>query len=99
MSESLRFDVMHFMPYVHLPSSHKDFKSTWVDLPNSSDDPVKGHELYPRNFEQTVSKNLVPDAEVRIFEGAGHLVHLEAPEAVSVIGTFLGRGIGENAGQ
>jgi len=28
MSAALRFNAMHFMPYVHLPEHHKEFKST-----------------------------------------------------------------------
>ena len=34
MSAALRFNAMHFMPYVHLPEHHKEFKSTWVSFPN-----------------------------------------------------------------
>jgi alkanesulfonate monooxygenase SsuD/methylene tetrahydromethanopterin reductase-like flavin-dependent oxidoreductase (luciferase family) len=54
MSDRLRFNVMHFMPYVHLPENHKDFKSTWVSFPNEYYDPEKGHELYQRYIEQLV---------------------------------------------
>ena len=54
MSGSLRFNAMHFMPYVYLPDNHKDFKSTWVNFPNKYYDPEKGHELYNRYFEQLV---------------------------------------------
>src|SRR5437899_12425817 len=54
MSTGLRFNVMHFMPYVHLPENHKDYKTTWVDFPNKFYDPVKGHELYQSYFEQLV---------------------------------------------
>ena len=25
--EQLRFNCMHFMPYMHLPENHKDFKT------------------------------------------------------------------------
>jgi pimeloyl-ACP methyl ester carboxylesterase len=32
----------------------------------------------------------VPQAEIKVFKGAGHLVHLEKPEAVTEIGKFLG---------
>ena len=42
MSGNVRFDFMHFMPYVHLPENHKDFKSLWVDFPNKYYDPGKG---------------------------------------------------------
>ena len=54
MSGPLRFNVMHFMPYVYLPENHKEFKSTWVSFPNKYYDPEKGHELYQRYFEQLV---------------------------------------------
>ena len=39
MSGTVRFDFMHFMPYVHLPKNHKDYKSLWVDFPNKYYDP------------------------------------------------------------
>ena len=45
---SVRFDFMHFMPYVHLPDNHKEYHSTWVDFPNKYYDPKKGYELYQR---------------------------------------------------
>ncbi len=54
MSTGFRFNVMHFMPYVHLPENHKDYKTTWVDFPNKFYEPEKGHELYQRYFEQLV---------------------------------------------
>jgi alkanesulfonate monooxygenase SsuD/methylene tetrahydromethanopterin reductase-like flavin-dependent oxidoreductase (luciferase family) len=54
MSGSFRFNVMHFMPYVHLPENHKEFKSTWVDFSNKYYDPEKGYELYQRYLEQMV---------------------------------------------
>jgi len=54
MGAALRFDVMHFMPYVHLPENHKDFKTTWVSFPNKFYDPEKAHELYQRYFEQLI---------------------------------------------
>ena len=41
MSGALRFNVMHFMPYVYLPENHKEFKSTWVSFPNKYYDPGK----------------------------------------------------------
>lgn len=31
----------------------------------------------------------IPQADIRIIKGAGHLVHLEKPEAVAAIGAFL----------
>jgi hypothetical protein len=48
MSGTVRFDFMHFMPYVHLPENHKDYKSLWVDFPNKYYDPKRGYELYQR---------------------------------------------------
>src|SRR5438093_5337802 len=54
MGAPLRFNVMHFMPYVHLPANHKDFKTTWVNFPNKFYEPEKGHELYQRYFDQLV---------------------------------------------
>jgi len=54
MTERLRFNVMHFMPYVHLPPNHKDFESTWVSFPNAYYDPEKGYDLYQQYFEQLV---------------------------------------------
>ena len=54
MSDRLRFNVMHFMPYAHLPENHKDYKSTWVNFPNKYYDPEKGHRLYQQYIEQLV---------------------------------------------
>jgi alkanesulfonate monooxygenase SsuD/methylene tetrahydromethanopterin reductase-like flavin-dependent oxidoreductase (luciferase family) len=54
MSEPYRFNFMHFMPYVHLPENHKDYKSLWVDFPNKYYDPQKGHALYQRYFKELV---------------------------------------------
>ncbi len=31
----------------------------------------------------------IPNAEIKVYKGAGHLVHLEKPEAVDLIGRFL----------
>ena len=31
----------------------------------------------------------IPHADIRVFKGAGHIVHLDKPEAVDVIGDFL----------
>jgi pimeloyl-ACP methyl ester carboxylesterase len=31
----------------------------------------------------------IPHADIRVFKGAGHIVHLEKTEAVDVIGEFL----------
>ena len=54
MDGTVRFDFMHFMPYVHLPENHKDYKSTWVDFPNKYYDPKKGHALYQRYLAELV---------------------------------------------
>jgi pimeloyl-ACP methyl ester carboxylesterase len=35
-------------------------------------------------------KKFIPTAEIKIYKGAGHLVHLEKPEAVEAVGNFLG---------
>jgi pimeloyl-ACP methyl ester carboxylesterase len=35
-------------------------------------------------------RKLVPHADIKIYKGAGHLVHLEKPEAVDAIAKFLG---------
>ena len=51
---ALRFNAMHFMPYVHLPENHKQFKSTWVNFPNKFYDPERGHELYQRYLQELV---------------------------------------------
>ena len=42
MSGNVRFDFMHFMPYIHLPHNHKEYKSLWVNFPNKFYDPKKG---------------------------------------------------------
>ena len=68
MGAALRFNVMHFMPYAHLPENHKDFKTTWVNFPNKFYDPEKGYELYQRYFEQLVlADKLGFDAKGRLF--------------------------------
>jgi alkanesulfonate monooxygenase SsuD/methylene tetrahydromethanopterin reductase-like flavin-dependent oxidoreductase (luciferase family) len=54
MSDAVRFDFMHFMPYPHLPENHKDFHSVWVDFPNKFYDPKKGAELYKRYLAELV---------------------------------------------
>jgi pimeloyl-ACP methyl ester carboxylesterase len=35
-------------------------------------------------------RKFIPTAEIKIYKGAGHLVHLEKPEAVEAVGNFLG---------
>jgi alkanesulfonate monooxygenase SsuD/methylene tetrahydromethanopterin reductase-like flavin-dependent oxidoreductase (luciferase family) len=54
MSDGVRFDFMHFMPYPHLPENHKDYHSMWVDFPNKFYDPKKGAELYKRYLAELI---------------------------------------------
>jgi alkanesulfonate monooxygenase SsuD/methylene tetrahydromethanopterin reductase-like flavin-dependent oxidoreductase (luciferase family) len=54
MSGSVRFNFMHFLPYVHLPENHKEFKSLWVDFSNKYYDPKRGHALYQRYLSELV---------------------------------------------
>jgi hypothetical protein len=54
MDGNYRFNAMHFMPYVHLPENHKEFKSVWVNFPNKYYDPEKGHDLYQRYLSELV---------------------------------------------
>jgi alkanesulfonate monooxygenase SsuD/methylene tetrahydromethanopterin reductase-like flavin-dependent oxidoreductase (luciferase family) len=54
MSGSVRFNFMHFLPYVHLPENHKEFRSLWVDFSNKYYDPEKGHALYERYLSELV---------------------------------------------
>jgi pimeloyl-ACP methyl ester carboxylesterase len=35
-------------------------------------------------------RKFVPNAEIKIYKGAGHLVHLDKPEAVEAIANFIG---------
>jgi pimeloyl-ACP methyl ester carboxylesterase len=35
-------------------------------------------------------RKFIPQANIQTFKGAGHLVHLEKPEAVTALGKFLG---------
>jgi pimeloyl-ACP methyl ester carboxylesterase len=35
-------------------------------------------------------RKFIPSADIQVFKGAGHLVHLEKPEAVAAIAKFLG---------
>ena len=54
MSDGVRFDFMHFMPYPHLPENHKDYHSMWVDFRNKFYDPKKGAELYKRYLAELI---------------------------------------------
>ncbi|TMC20531.1 MAG: LLM class flavin-dependent oxidoreductase [Chloroflexi bacterium] len=49
----LAFHYFHLMPWPHLPEDFDEkYDSAWVTLPNSLYDPVKGHELYERYFNE-----------------------------------------------
>jgi len=54
MGAAIRFNAMHFMPYVHLPENHKEYNSLWVSFPNKHYDPEKGHDLYNRYISELV---------------------------------------------
>jgi alkanesulfonate monooxygenase SsuD/methylene tetrahydromethanopterin reductase-like flavin-dependent oxidoreductase (luciferase family) len=54
MGAAMRFNAIHFMPYVHLPENHKEYKSTWVSFPNKFFDADKGHDLYNRYLQELV---------------------------------------------
>jgi pimeloyl-ACP methyl ester carboxylesterase len=45
-------------------------------------------KLIPVEHTETWRK-FIPNAEIKIYKGAGHLVHLEKPEAVEAMGNFL----------
>jgi pimeloyl-ACP methyl ester carboxylesterase len=46
-------------------------------------------KLVPVQHTETWQK-LVPHADIKVYKGAGHLVHLEKPEAADAIARFLG---------
>ncbi len=49
----LSFHYFHLMPWPYLPPDFDEkYDSAWVTLPNSIYDPVKGHELYNRYFNE-----------------------------------------------
>ncbi len=54
MSTNVRFNFMHFLPYVPLPENHKEFHSLWVDFPNKYYDPERGHALYERYLAELI---------------------------------------------
>ncbi len=54
MSGAVRFNFMHFLPYVHLPENHKEFRSLWVNFSNKYYDPERGHALYERYLSELV---------------------------------------------
>jgi alkanesulfonate monooxygenase SsuD/methylene tetrahydromethanopterin reductase-like flavin-dependent oxidoreductase (luciferase family) len=54
MSGTVRFNFMHFLPYVYLPENHKEFRSLWVNFSNRHYDPERGHALYERYLSELV---------------------------------------------
>jgi alkanesulfonate monooxygenase SsuD/methylene tetrahydromethanopterin reductase-like flavin-dependent oxidoreductase (luciferase family) len=43
----------HLMPYAYLDLGYqKNYKSVWINYPNTNYDPVKGHELYNRYLDE-----------------------------------------------
>lgn len=49
----LSFHYFHLMPWPDLPPDFEEkYESAWVTLPNSIYDPVKGHALYNRYFDE-----------------------------------------------
>jgi len=54
MNGGVRFDFMHFMPYVPLPENHKELRSLWVDFSNKYYDPENAHALYGRYLSELV---------------------------------------------
>jgi len=49
----LQFHYFHLMPWPYLPEDFDEkYDSAWVTLPNSIYDPVKGHRLYNRYFDE-----------------------------------------------
>ncbi len=49
----LEFHYFHLMPWPYLPADFDEkFDSTWVTLPNSIYDPIKGHQLYNRYIDE-----------------------------------------------
>jgi alkanesulfonate monooxygenase SsuD/methylene tetrahydromethanopterin reductase-like flavin-dependent oxidoreductase (luciferase family) len=50
---TMEFHFIHLMPWPYLPADFDEkYDSTWVTLPNSIYDPLKGHELYNRYFDE-----------------------------------------------
>jgi len=49
----LTFHYFHLMPWPYLPADFDEkYDSAWVTLPNSIYDPIKGHALYNRYFDE-----------------------------------------------
>ena len=49
----MKIVAFHLMPYSHLPHDfEQQYRSVWVDLPNSLYDPEKGRELYNSYLDQ-----------------------------------------------
>jgi alkanesulfonate monooxygenase SsuD/methylene tetrahydromethanopterin reductase-like flavin-dependent oxidoreductase (luciferase family) len=50
---TMEFHFIHLMPWPYLPADFDEkYNSTWVTLPNSIYDPLKGHKLYNRYFDE-----------------------------------------------
>jgi len=63
----LTFHYFHLMPWPHLPPDYdENYDSAWVTLPNRFYDPIKGHALYNRYFDEiercrlTMTKTMTP---------------------------------------
>jgi len=54
MIDNVRFDLIHFMHYTHLPENQKDYHSQWVDFPNKFFDPDRGYEFYQRYLSELI---------------------------------------------
>src|SRR5436190_5922561 len=49
----MTFHYFHLMPWPHLPPDYdENYDSAWVTLPNRFYDPIKGHALYNRYFDE-----------------------------------------------
>ena len=49
----MKFTWFNLMPWPHLPDNFReDYRSVWVDLPNSLYDPKKGHFVYHQYMDQ-----------------------------------------------
>jgi alkanesulfonate monooxygenase SsuD/methylene tetrahydromethanopterin reductase-like flavin-dependent oxidoreductase (luciferase family) len=46
--DDIQFYVMNCHHYADIPAQDERFASSWVDMPNSEFDPVRGHQMYQR---------------------------------------------------
>src|ERR687885_1543728 len=51
----MEFYFFHLMPWPYLPPDFDQRHSAWVDLPNSSYDPVRGRQIYNDYLDQLAS--------------------------------------------